>query len=340
MPAGPFPLRIDMQPAKIRTHTPSERVRTGKIYGLRESFLRFFGDLKYLRNQPRSFLLAHSLTTLPLRGTLLHDPRSYRIKGDDMRGAMNTLKPGDILVRGYDDYVDGYFIPGFFSHAGLYLGRVDEETIRRMWDATFPGCPLLEGDYAPVAEVLDKAVFGEQMVIHSMKDGIFMEDLLNFCRCDYMSAFRFPERVSRAPDVTAPYAKNPAIFGAFSGEERTLYGKLRNGDSVPYADIFPLIFKLALSQLGKEYDFSLDFSSFQKMSCTEFVYYCTKSLEWAHNVRPIDERVMGIRAPGISPDGFAGSIHLENAFSSASVKEEGRIESIRARYPGPYGELS
>ncbi len=329
-----------MQPLKQRKHQPTKHVAEKFGYALKESFLRFFGDLKFFGGQPRLFVLPHLLITSSIGGTLLYDPRSYQLKGSDMRKAMTDLQPGDILVRGFDNYVDGCFIPGFFSHAGLYLGKVDADTIRQHWNTTFSGSTVSETDYAPLDEVLEKAVSGEQMVIHSMKDGIFMEDLLNFCRCDYMVAIRFPQSVSRANFVQQPYSESAVIKETFTGEEREIAGRLQNGASVPFAEIFPVVFKLALSQLGKEYDFGLDFASFKKMSCTEFVYYCTKSLEWCSGVHPVVESVVGIKAPGISPDSFVGSPSLEAKFRSESVVNNGAVQKIKGRYPGPYGNFS
>lgn len=329
-----------MTPVKQRTHKPHKKVEEKWGYALKETFLRFFGDLKLFDEQPRYFILPHLLTTLPFRGTLLYDPRSYLVKGGDMRKAMADIKPGDILVRGFENYVDGKFIPGFFSHAGLYLGKVDEKTIREHWSTIFPGSTISEKEYAHLDEVLANVVSGEQMVIHAMKDGIFMEDLLNFCRCDYMVAVRFPEFVTRTTDVRQPYSESKEIKEVFTGEEREIAERLKNNNAVPFAEIFPVIFKLALSQLGKEYDFGLDFSSFKKMSCTEFVYYCTKSLEWCSGVHPVIESVVGIKAPGISPDGFIGSRELDVSFASQSVLDKDIIRKIKGRYPGPYGDFS
>ncbi|HEY4784512.1 MAG TPA: hypothetical protein VIH57_00620, partial [Bacteroidales bacterium] len=111
-----------------------------KIYN---GFLNFFGDIKVFK--------------FPM--FIVYDPGSYRVKGEDVRQVINLIKPGDILVRGYINYLDGYFIPGFFSHAGLYLGEVKES------------------DRAYVKPGEDSEFHtGEQMVIHSMAEGVFMED--------------------------------------------------------------------------------------------------------------------------------------------------------------------
>jgi hypothetical protein len=329
-----------MEHVKQRIHKPSAQTQDKWSYKIKEAFLRFFGDIKLFQRQPRLFFLPDLLSTVLFGSTLVYDPRSYLVKGTDMRRAMNDIQPGDILVRGFENYVDGNFIPGFFSHAGLYLGKVDETTIRQYWSTHLAGSAPNEGDYAKLAEVLEKAVHGEQMVIHSMKDGIFMEDLLNFCRCDYMVALRFPASVTRSADVQRPYSENAKIKKVFTVEERQIAERLEKNSAMPFAEIFPVIFKLALSQLGTQYDFGLDFSSFKKMSCTEFVYYCTKSLEWCANVRPETESVMGIKSPGIVPDGFAGSAHLDLSFASDSVNTKNVIAEIRGRYPGPYGTSS
>lgn len=71
-------------------------------------FLRVFGDIKIFKT--------------PM--FILYDPGSYKVKGENMREVIGLIEPGDMLVRGYDNYLDGYFIPGYFSHAGLYLGKV------------------------------------------------------------------------------------------------------------------------------------------------------------------------------------------------------------------------
>jgi hypothetical protein len=329
-----------MTQVKQRVHKPSAQTKEKWSYKIKEAFLRFFGDIKLFQEQPRLFFIPDLISTILFGSTLVYDPRSYLVKGTDMRRAMKDIQPGDILVRGFENYVDGNFIPGFFSHAGLYLGKVDEITLYQYWGTHIAGSTPNDGDYARLAEMLEKAVRGEQMVIHSMKDGIFMEDLLNFCRCDYMVAVRFPESVTRSADVQRPYSENEKIKKVFTAEERQIAERLEKNSAVPFSEIFPVIFKLALSQLGTAYDFGLDFSSFKKMSCTEFVYYCTKSLEWCANVHPVTESVMGLKSPGIVPDGFAGCAHLSVSFASDSVASKNVMPQIRALYPGPYGKFS
>ena len=43
---------------------------------------------------------------------LIYQPKGYRVTGYEIEKILNVIKPGDILVRGYYDYLDGKFIPG------------------------------------------------------------------------------------------------------------------------------------------------------------------------------------------------------------------------------------
>ncbi len=225
---------------------------------LLNSFLKFFGDLKVFK--------------FPL--FLLYDPGSYQIKGDDIRSIMNLVKPGDILVRGYNNYLDGYFIPGFFSHVGLYLGKTEEKK-----------------DWPDV--ILKSYKVGDQIVIHSMAEGVFMEDLINFCSCDYLVILRRSTRVE--PDY------DPAIAST-------------------------QVFENAIKHLGKPYDFKFDFSAFHTMSCTEFVYQSFGLLMPLYDVRIKSRRPFVSKMDMIIPDDFI-TPKFEIVFVSNSVKPE-KIQKI------------
>ena len=83
---------------------------------------------------------------------IIYQPRGYAIKGSEKRIIESLIKPGDYLVRGYYSYLDGFLIPGYFSHAGFY--------------------------------------YGENMVIHAVAEGVLKEDLNDFCSCDYLAVLR------------------------------------------------------------------------------------------------------------------------------------------------------
>lgn len=112
-----------------------------KVY---KGFLTIFGDVK----------------VFPAPLWVVYNPKGYEVRGSDVRTILNTLQTGDILVRKYNNYLDGYFIPGYFSHAGFYAGN--------------------------------------DQVIHAMAEGVKKEDVINFFRCDDAAIIRFEDPLTAA----------------------------------------------------------------------------------------------------------------------------------------------
>ncbi|HLD90947.1 MAG TPA: YiiX/YebB-like N1pC/P60 family cysteine hydrolase [Patescibacteria group bacterium] len=88
-------------------------------------------------------------------GFVLFGNSSYSIKGPDTRYVLNVLEPGDVLLRRYDHYLGSILIPGYWSHAALYVG--------------------------------------DGYVIHMLGQGINKEDILTFLRCDDICILRCPD---------------------------------------------------------------------------------------------------------------------------------------------------
>jgi len=259
---------------------------------LRERLLTLFGDIKIY----------------PFPMFLLYDPGSYNVRGEDAREAINRIRPGDIVLRGYRRYLDGYFIPGYFSHAGLYLGKVSDE------DRQFVTIERGREMFKP----------GDQMVVHAMADGVFMEDLLTFCRCDHMAILRFPETIKRIPE-SEPLS---IPLSAFTADEVSIFKYLEAGDEFNFEEAMPVIREVALRQLGREYDFKFDFRSFERLSCTEFVYYCTKSLSLLMSIKPVVKRVFFIRKSMIIPDAYLDAA-LSLIWCSDSTVDEIRDKIVK-----------
>lgn len=74
---------------------------------LKEKLLRIFGDIKLQKWPP----------------FLYYEPGDYyQVSGAESARIAAMLKPGDLLLRGYRNYLDGLFIPGEYSHTGIYTG--------------------------------------------------------------------------------------------------------------------------------------------------------------------------------------------------------------------------
>lgn len=88
------------------------------------------------------------------------NPKPFGVRGRHIRNALGLLRPGDVLVRAYDTYLSSWFIPGRFSHSGLYVGR-------------------REGD------------LGADTVVHALGTGVQKTDVLDFLMaCDAFAILR------------------------------------------------------------------------------------------------------------------------------------------------------
>lgn len=53
---------------------------------------------------------------------IVYDPVVCQLAGSKIRDVLKSVEVGDILVRGYSRYLDSAFIPGKYSHSGIYIG--------------------------------------------------------------------------------------------------------------------------------------------------------------------------------------------------------------------------
>ncbi len=109
-------------------------------YKIKSAVIGWFGDIQIFK-YPFFILFGHT---------------AYKIKGHHQRQIINTLRPGDVLLRRYNNYLSGLMIPGYFTHAALYVG--------------------------------------DNQVIHLLGDGICKEDILIFMRCDNMVVLRVKDQ--------------------------------------------------------------------------------------------------------------------------------------------------
>ena len=80
------------------------------LYDIWARFLTYFGQIKVL-----------TFNFIPI---LAYDPEPFEVGGEDILHVMEVIRPGDVLIRGFNKYLDGRFIPDEkgYSHAGLYIG--------------------------------------------------------------------------------------------------------------------------------------------------------------------------------------------------------------------------
>lgn len=83
---------------------------------------------------------------------LIYDPDDYGVTGRKTLRLLETLRPGDVLLRGYVHYLDGMFIPGDYSHGAIYVG--------------------------------------DGKIIHAVAKGVSYVDAVEFLRCDRIAVMR------------------------------------------------------------------------------------------------------------------------------------------------------
>jgi Permuted papain-like amidase enzyme, YaeF/YiiX, C92 family len=211
------------------------------------AFLSWFGTLRAFWNRRPGDMVKFQLPS----GYLVENPQAYRIGGRDMQEVLHHIRPGDILLRGFDGYVDGMLIrrasvcsekdfqPGWFTHAALYVGTLTTLD-RSLVHPTFQHDPHYFQE-------------GSQMLVHAMARGVHCQDLLTFCRSDYLAVLRLTPGTAQL-DVAA----------AIDAARRS-----------------------ALEKIGDSYDFDAsDANTFSRFSCSELVFYCLRSVQAALQLTP------------------------------------------------------
>lgn len=125
----------------------------GFLYKVKSGFIAWFGNITFYKH-PMFILFGHG---------------AYKINGKDQRGILNVIQPGDVLLRRYDHYISGLMIPGYFTHAAIYVG--------------------------------------ENNVIHMLGEGICKEDILTFMRCDNIAVLRYTDKTKVDDAINIAYTQ-------------------------------------------------------------------------------------------------------------------------------------
>lgn len=249
------------------------------------AFMAWFGTLKLFSNKGGAAAVKLHWPS----HFLVENPRGYRISGTNMRAVLDLLQDGDILLRGYEGYVDGEFIrrssvtsqhgfqPGWFTHAALYVGTLGEAE-RQQVPAAFRNNPAM---FAP----------GPQRVIHSMANGVHTEDILTFLRCDYLAVLRIKPALTLppgAPTDCQPQLKQASPPSLSDTLMAAMQGTLAAGGTLQAAQVVAAARQSALEKIGEDYDFDCsDTKEFNRFSCAELVYYCLRGALGALQLKPL-----------------------------------------------------
>jgi len=212
------------------------------------AFLSWFGMLRGFWNTQVGDMVRFRLPS----GYLVENPQAYRIGGRDLQEIVQCIRPGDILLRGFDGYADGLLIrrasvcsekgfrPGWFTHAALYLGAITENERRHVPPAFQNQTDFFEP--------------GPHMLVHAMAKGVHCQDLLTFCRSDYLTVLRIAPGPLQLDVDAAVHAARIC----------------------------------ALEQIGDGYDFDAsDTKEFNRFSCSQLVFYCLRGIQSQLHIAPL-----------------------------------------------------
>lgn len=109
--------------------------------------------------------------------------RSPFISVDQIQQIESELKPGDILLERRNWCLSNAFLPGFWPHAALYVGRIED--LRRLGIADDPAVQ------EHIEEYLEPASDGhDHTVIESVSEGVIFNSLTESMHADYVAALR------------------------------------------------------------------------------------------------------------------------------------------------------
>lgn len=152
------------------------------LYKIWSKFLTFFGDIKCFR--------------FPL--WLVYDPDCYQITGDKVLEIMDIIQPGDIILRGYNRYLDGKFINLF----GIDTSKT-----------------AIGGDWSHGAIYV-----GKGKIIHAVAEGVSQTDIIEFTRCDRICIFRPKKHQTAAIRQAKKFLKDNVPYDfSFENSASTLY---------------------------------------------------------------------------------------------------------------------
>jgi predicted GNAT family acetyltransferase len=174
----------------------------------------------------------------------------FLMSAEQIAALHSRLRPGDILLERREWYLSNIGLPGFWPHAALYIGDVEERK-----------------DYFDTPEI--HAWLKKQ----GIADGLF-ETLLQTRYADAYRASQQPDSANAAPRIIEAVGKG-VIFTSLEHSAAA--------DSV--AVLRPRLSRLQIAQavlasfgyFGRPYDFDFDFRTDEKLVCTELVFKSYRS---------------------------------------------------------------
>ena len=120
----------------------------------------------------------------------------------------SELRPGDIVLQRREWYLGNAFLPGFWSHAALYVGRIED--LRRMGIADHPTVQAhLSAYLVPTLGGADRTL------IETVSEGVIFSSLFESLHADHVVVLRprlSEDQIARAIVKAFKYHGRPYDF--------------------------------------------------------------------------------------------------------------------------------
>ena len=129
---------------------------------------------------------------------LVYDPHYFKMTGKKILEVVDVIQPGDIILRGYDYYLDGKLLNYVtLSTANTPIGN----------------CWSHGALYA-----------GDNKVIHAVAEGVSEENIVDFCECDRIAIFRPKKGQKSAVKIAKKFLKDQIPYDfSFNAGSSALY---------------------------------------------------------------------------------------------------------------------
>lgn len=254
-------------------------------------------------------------------GALIGDIRIHltpALSEDQLVRLEKILEPGDIILIRQNYHASNLFLPGFWTHAILYLGSVDQwEKYKIGKNSYLTEKEFSEMGFSPNTELgaisslrnkiqsYRKGYYErEYRLIEAVGEGVIFNSLKGAVQKDYVAILR--------PQFDMPQRKEEGIA-------RAIYNALRLE--------------------GRPYDFDFDFTTDDKVVCTELIY---RAYDWyihfsAQKNAPVAEKPVP-RIPGVKTVAGRDSMSAQEVARLIVYmnrhRDEIRSKSGNLLYPG------
>jgi hypothetical protein len=167
------------------------------------------------------------------------------MSGDDYGHLVRTVKPLDVLLQRSRSRLTDKLIPGHYSHVGIWVGTEGELKELGIWDKLPKLYQNAKEKYTYEGPPFQESVRNGKNLIEALASGVHLHTMRNFLDADDLAVLR-PEPC-RLPE--------PSSKACLTQKKKTEY--LIN----------------AFSQIGKNYDFNLNFNTDSELVCSEVAYW-------------------------------------------------------------------